>query len=76
MNIKHMRLVLPARMASSVHVDARMIAEAAARALHGATKVKGPVTVQIQGYGRPARLISQSGFQETSRQAGSRKREG
>lgn len=75
MIIRRMRLVLPARMASSVQVDARMIAAAAARALHGTTQARGPITVQVQGQGRPARFISQSVFQETSRQARSRKRE-
>lgn len=76
MNIKHMRLVLPARMSSSVHVDARMIAAAAARALHGTTGGREPITVQVQAQGRSARFISQSVFQETSRQARTRKREG
>lgn len=76
MNIKYMRLVLPARMSSSVQVDARMIAEAAARALQGLKEVKGPITVQVQGQGRPTRFISQSVFQETSGQTRKLKGEG
>lgn len=59
MKIKHMRLVLPSRMRSGVQVDARMIAAAAARALHGQGYVDGPVTVQVPGHGRPAAIIAQ-----------------
>ncbi len=76
MKIKCMRLVLPARMSSSVQVDARMIAEAAARALQGSKQIKGLITVQVQGYGRPAKFISQRVFQETTIQARKLKGEG
>lgn len=69
MKIKHMRLVLPSRMRSSVLVDARLIAEAAARALHGHREINGPVNVRVQAHGRPARLIAQDVAGETSRQA-------
>ena len=69
MNIKHMRFVLPSRMLSSVQVDARMIAEAAAQALHGHKGIKGPIVVQVQARGRPAKLIAQDVYKATSRQA-------
>lgn len=69
MKIRHMRLVLPPRMRASVQVDARVIAEAAAQALHGHAGVEGPVRVQIQAQGRPAKLIARDVFRETSRQA-------
>lgn len=69
MNITHMRIVLPPRMRHSVQVDARMIAEAAAQALRGHGRIKGPVSVQVQGLGRPAKFIAQDVFKETSRQA-------
>lgn len=74
MNIKHMRLVLPSRMRSSVQVDARMIAEAAAQALQGHGGIKGPISVQVQAHGRPAKLIAQDVFKETSGQARIQKR--
>lgn len=69
MNIKHMRFILPSRMRSSVQVDARMIAEAAAQALHGHNGIKGPITVQVQAHGRPAKFIAQDVYKETSRRA-------
>lgn len=68
MNIKHMRLVLPPRMRASVQVDARTIAEAAAHALQGHAGVSGPVKVQIQAQGRPAKFIARDVFRETGRQ--------
>ena len=69
MNIKHMRFVLPSRMRSSVQFDARIIAEAAARALQRHGGIKGPISVQIQANRRPARFIARDVFKETSRQA-------
>lgn len=69
MKIKRMRLVLPARLSSTAQVDARMIATAAAQALQGTTDINGPVTVQVQTQGQPAKAISQSVFVESCRQA-------
>lgn len=69
MNIKHMRFVLPSRMRASVQVDARMIAEAAAHALQGHVGIKGPINVRVEAHGRPAKLVAQDVFRETSRQA-------
>lgn len=69
MNIKRMRLVLPARMRSSAQVDARLIAEAAGRALHGHDGLKGTVRVEVRGQGGPARFVARDVFNETSRQA-------
>ena len=73
MKIKHMRLLLPARMFGTAHMEARMIAEAAARALHGAQKINGPVRVEIQGQGQPGKHISQNVFRQIRRQTQSLK---
>lgn len=59
MKINHMRLVLPSRMRNTAQVDARTIAEAAVRALQAKGVINGPVSVQVQGHGRPARFIAQ-----------------
>ncbi len=76
MNIKYMRLVLPSRMSASAHMDGRMIAEAAARALHGTQGINRPITVQVQGQGQSAMHISQGVIRETRRQARTQKPEG
>jgi hypothetical protein len=75
MNIKRMRLVLPARMTSSALMDGRVIAEGAARALREAKGIEGPVTVQVQGEGQPAMPISRRVFREIRRLAKPRTRE-
>lgn len=75
MNIKRMRLVLPARMTSSALMDARVIAEAAAHALHDAKGIEGSVTVQVHGQGQSAMPISRRVFRETRRLAQPRTRE-
>lgn len=59
MNIKHMRLVLPSRLKKTVQADARMIAAATVRALKVEGAVEGPVNIQVQGHGRPAKFIAQ-----------------
>ncbi len=69
MNIKHMRFVLPSRMRTSVQVDARTIAEAAAQALQGHVGIVGPINVRVDARGQPAKLVAQDVFRETSRQA-------
>ena len=76
MKIKHMRLLLPQRMSGTAHMDARLIAEAAGRALAGAGKIHGPVRVQVQGQGQPAMPISQQVLQQIRRQTQNLKREG
>ncbi len=54
-----MRLVLPPRMRSSAQSDARLIAEAAVKALYAQGASNGPVNIQIAGHGRPAQFLSQ-----------------
>jgi hypothetical protein len=76
MNIKHMRLVLPLRMTASAHMGGRMIAEAAARALHGTQGINRLITVQVQGRGQSAMHISQGVFREIRRQARTQRKEG
>ena len=76
MKIRRMRLLLPSRMSGTVHMDARLIAEAAARALQGLQKIHGPVRVQVQGQGQPAMRISQEVYRQIRRQARNLKREG
>ena len=69
MKIKRMRFVLPSRMRPTVQADARVIAEAAARALHGHGGLKGPIGVQVQAQGRPAVFVARDVALETGRQA-------
>lgn len=76
MKIRHMRFVLPSRMRPTVQVDARIIAEAAARALHGRGEVRGPISVQVEARGLPASFLARDVFRETGRQAGLQKRGG
>ena len=75
MKIKHMRLLLPARMSGTANMDARMIAEAAARALASFQKIRGPVRVAVQGQGQPAMHISQQVSRQIHRQTQTLKRE-
>ncbi len=58
MKIKHVRLVLPARLKSSAQVDARMIAEAAAGALRGQDVPDGAISVQVSSHGRPTQAVA------------------
>lgn len=76
MKIKRMRLLLPPRMSGTAHMDARLIAEAAARALQGVQKIHGPVRVQVKGQGQPAMQISQQVSRQIRRQARNLKQEG
>jgi len=68
MKIKHMRLLLPARMSGTAHMDARMIAEAAAQSLVGTRKIHGPIRVEVQGQGQPSMHISQQVCRQIRRQ--------
>jgi hypothetical protein len=72
MKIQHMRLVLPPRMRNTAQVDARTIAEAAARTLQAKGAIKGPVSVQVQGHGRPARFIARDVAREVGNQTSRR----
>lgn len=68
MNIKHMRLVLPPRMRNTALADARTIAEAAVRSLQVKGAIKGAVSVQVEGHGRPARFIARDVAREAGNQ--------
>lgn len=67
MNIKRIRVVLPSRMSATAQMDARAIAEAAAKALHGTKDIKGAISVQVQGNNEPTKFISQNVYLATKR---------
>ncbi len=75
MKIKHMRLLLPARMSGTANMDARMIAEAAARSLAENKKIHGPIRVEVQGQGQPSMHISQQVSRQIRRLMQTLKRE-
>jgi len=76
MIIKHMRLVLPSRMRSTAQADARMIAEAAAKALHAQNTQGGSMNIRIDAHGRPAPLLAQDVAKEVRHQSPTRKEGG
>jgi hypothetical protein len=76
MKIKRMRLLLPARMSRTANMDARVIAEAAARSLAGIRGIQGPIRVEVQGHGRSSTHISQQVSRQIRRQEQTSKREG
>jgi hypothetical protein len=56
--ITRMRLFLPPRMKAEAQLNGRTIAEAAARAIAAQDGAKGPLTIRVDGHGRPARLVA------------------
>lgn len=58
MRIRRIRLVLPPRMRHGADGEARHIAETVAQALAGDGSAHGPLRIEIQGGGRPARHMA------------------
>ncbi|MCP4317843.1 MAG: hypothetical protein GY789_17920 [Hyphomicrobiales bacterium] len=56
MKIKRMRFVLPPRMRGTAHTDARLLANAAARALENGQISGG--SVQVNGGGRSVSMVA------------------
>lgn len=58
MRIRRIRLVLPPRMRHGADGEARHMAETVAQALAGDGSAHGPLRIEIQGGGRPARHMA------------------
>jgi hypothetical protein len=56
--IRRIRLVLPPRMRHGADGEARHMAETVAQALAGHRSAHGPLRIEIQGGGRPARHMA------------------
>jgi hypothetical protein len=56
--IRRIRLVLPPRMRHGADGEARHIAETVAQALAANPSASGPLRIEIQGGGRPARHMA------------------
>jgi hypothetical protein len=68
MRIKRVRLVLPARMRHSAHLDARLIATSAARALQASNARIDNVSTIVDGQGQPANSIARDVARATRRE--------
>ena len=58
MRIRRIRLVLPPRMRHGADGEARHIAETVAQALAENPSASGPLRIEVQGGGRPARHMA------------------
>ena len=58
MRIRRIRLALPPRMRHGADGEARHIAETVAQALVGHGGAHGPLRIEVQGGGRPARHMA------------------
>jgi hypothetical protein len=76
MRIRHVRLVLPARMKPNARLDARRIAETVAAELAGqGAAAPARLELQVDGRGRSSRHLRHDLVARTGRAAAARRRE-